>query len=73
MREQMREQEIMVLNQKRKETGRPTLRWVFQLMQGVHTLKLLSRKSCMTGKTKVREKIIRLFGPAACSIYDVKA
>jgi transposase len=72
MREKMREEEITVPNQKKKETGKPTLRWVFQLMQGIHTLKLPGRKSRVTGKTEVREKIIRLFGPVACSIYDVK-
>lgn len=71
MREKMREQAITVPNQKKKETARPTLRWVFQLMQGIHTLKLPGRQSCVTGKTEVREKIIRLFGPIACSIYDV--
>jgi transposase len=37
MREEIREQEITLHNQTRKETGRPTLRWVFQLMQGAHT------------------------------------
>ncbi|NQZ10328.1 MAG: IS1634 family transposase [Algicola sp.] len=73
MREVMREQELTVPNQKRKDTGRPTLRWVFQLMQGVHSLKLPGTKSCVTGKTEVREKIVRLFGPVACKIYDVKA
>ncbi len=73
MREEMRKQEITVPNQKHKETARPTLRWVFQLMQGIHTFKLPGRESCVTGKTEVREKIIRLFGPVACSIYDVKA
>jgi transposase len=72
MREEMRKQALTVPNQKRKETARPTLRWVFHLMQGIHTLTLPGHKSCVTGKTEVREKIIRLFGPVACSIYDVK-
>jgi transposase len=40
MRESMAEQEVTLPNQKGKETAQPTLRWVFQMMQGVHTLKL---------------------------------
>jgi transposase len=43
MREEMRKQAVTVPNQKRKETARPTLRWVFQLMQGIHTLNSNSR------------------------------
>ena len=73
MREELKEKQLKVPNQKRKQTDRPTLRWVFQLMQGVHSFTLLESKSCITGKTELKEKIIRLFGPIACSIYDIKA
>ena len=72
MRETMREQKIKVPNQKGKETDKPTLRWVFRLMQGIYTLNLQEHGHCVMGKSEVRKKIIRLFGATACSIYDVK-
>ena len=72
MRETMREQKITVPNQKGKETDKPTLRWVFRLMQGIYTLNLQEHGYCVMGKSEVRKKIIRLFGATACSIYDVK-
>lgn len=73
MRGEMHQKRLKLPNQKRKQIDSPTLRWVFHLMQGVHSFTLSERKSNITGKSELKEKIIRLFGPIACSIYDVKA
>ncbi len=72
LREEMLRQDVTLPNQKKKEVPRVTLRWVFQMMQGIHTVDVTGIGNCVTGKTEVREKIIRLFGPTACSIYDVE-
>ena len=72
MREAMKAQNIMLPNQKGKEVSKVTLRWVFKMMQGVHTL-YTPDKTHVTGKNEVRERIIRLFGPTACKIYDIKS
>lgn len=72
MRQTMEKKGITLPNQKNKETKTPTLRWVFQMMQGIHTFSMPGMVECVAGKDEVREKIIRLFGPIACAIYDVK-
>jgi transposase len=71
MREAMAEQEETLPNQKGKQTARPTLRWVFQMMQGIHILKLAGVPDCVAGKTELKDKIIRLFGAAACTVYGI--
>jgi transposase len=71
MRESMAEQEVTLPNQKGKETTQPTLRWVFQMMQGVHTLKLAGVPDYVAGRNELRNKIIRLFGATACTIYGI--
>lgn len=71
MRESMAEQEVTLPNQKGKETAQPTLRWVFQMMQGVHTLKLAGVPDHVAGKNELRNKNIRLFGATACIIYGI--
>jgi REP element-mobilizing transposase RayT len=54
------------------QTERPTLRWIFQMMQDISTLKLAGMTDCVSGTNEVRVKIIRLFGETACAIYGVK-
>jgi transposase len=71
LREAMAEQEITLPNQKGKATARPTLRWVFQMMQGIHILKLTGMADSVAGKNETTAQIIRLFGEEACAIYDV--
>lgn len=56
-----------------KQTATPTLRWVFQLMEGV-ILVVEDEvdsviRSLFFNLNSLRLKIIRLFGPLACEIY----
>lgn len=73
MRFALAEQSETVPNQLGKQTSTPTLRWVFQIMEGV----IVAKENRQSGGTRIayfnlnalRVKIIRLFGPLACEIY----
>ena len=66
-------------NQKRKPISNPTLRWVFQLMEGVTIVSfstgnkntLAPDKQVVTNLNETRVRIIRLFGKAACIMYGL--
>ena len=61
-------------NQINQPTCRPTLRWLFQCMEGIHRLLLNigSEVTCIVdGITELRMKIIRLFGERVCQIYQI--
>jgi transposase len=73
MRVALEEQNETIPNQLGKQTSTPTLRWAFQLMEGV----IVARELLQTHETRttyfnlnaLRVKIVRLFGPLACEIY----
>jgi transposase len=59
-------------NQLKKQTATPTLRWVFQLMQGIIVLKHsqeMFAENTVLNLSEVRRKIINLFGERAQLIY----
>jgi transposase len=61
-------------NQINQPTSRPTLRWVFQCMEGIHgvTLNIGGQVDYIVdGITELRTKIIRLFGKRICQIYQI--
>lgn len=66
-------------NQKNKPIQNPTLRWVFQIMEGISVVEMdlagsESKKSrIVTNITPVRKKIIQLMGESACSLYGLIA
>ena len=57
-----------VLDQLKRPTSKPTLRWIMQTFQGVH-LVLLNGIEQVTNLTNERCHIIRLLGPPACHYY----
>lgn len=71
MHKTMEEQAITLPNQKGKQTSKPTLRWVFQMMQGIDLLKMPGMSDFIMGMSELRRKIIRLFGDTTCAIYGV--
>lgn len=73
MRKVMKQLDVSLPDQKNKATKRPTLRWVFQMMQGIHTLKMLGVPSSVSGMDANKEKIVRLFGTCACQIYGISS
>jgi transposase len=61
-------------NQINQPTSRPTLRWIFQCMEGIHLvlLNIDGQNSCVIdGVMELRKKIIQLFGNRVCLIYQL--
>jgi transposase len=77
IREQLKEQQITLPNQLGKEVGNPTLRWIFQLMEGIgvvyfyEALSTQHVREVITNLTHLRRKIISLFGETAERIYGL--
>lgn len=74
MRAALKEQEQTLPNQIKKEIQNPTLRWVFQLLNGIHYFKIYTEKHVhyiIEGITDLRQKILRLFGESVASIYQI--
>ena len=62
------EQEETVPNQLGKPTQRPTLRWIFQMLRGVHWV-VLDNCPQIINLTLERERILRFFGATTCQYY----
>lgn len=71
MRETMAAQEITLPNQKGKATAKPTLRWVFELMQGITQLNVPGMGCSINGLDEHKVTIAKLFGKEACEIYGI--
>jgi len=76
MRRQLESTGETVPNQINQPTSRPTLRWVFQMLEGIHRV-LISvgeQVTCiMDGITDLRKKILQLFGQRVCQIYQISS
>ena len=77
LRSALRENRETIPNQLGKKIQTPTIRWVFQLMEGISIVsiydaskRLLQRVT--TNIDNVRHMIIRLFGPTALKIYGIQ-
>jgi len=75
IREKLRETNATIPNQLNKPIQNPTLRWIFQIMEGICKVYLFVKNAFLkeqtTNLTPVRAAIIRLFGPTAMAIYSV--
>jgi transposase len=65
-------------NQLNKEVQNPTLRWIFQIMEGLGMARIEAgtgtdgpMREFVTNMTSIRRKIIRLFGPTACRMHGL--
>ncbi len=61
-------------NQIGQPTKTPTLRWVFQLLEGIDYVKIKIQNGYQTvinGITDLHRKILRLFGNTVCRIYQI--
>jgi transposase len=61
-------------NQINQLTQRPTLRWVFQLLEGIHRVRVSVQgqiHDLIEGLNEVQIKILRLFGQEVCQIYQI--
>lgn len=63
-----------VPNQIRKETLRPTLRWVFQLLDGIELVKMCIETTThvvISGLTALKQRILGYFGDSVMKIYGL--
>ena len=74
LRQQLAAHNETIPNQIHKPTERPTLRWVFQLLEGIHRVRVMVQgqgHDVIEGLNDVQIKILRLFGGAVCRVYQI--
>lgn len=77
LRKKLEEANETVPNQVKKQIKNPTMRWVFQLMEGIHIVYFKLKNTnqvvqeSISNLDDVRTKIIRLFGGYTSNIYRV--
>jgi transposase len=73
----LKEKNETLPNQINKSIQNPTLRWIFQIMEGIGVIRFYEKnlrdlaKEVITNLSELRRKIIRLFGESACQIYGI--
>jgi transposase len=63
-------------NQINQPTQRPTLRWVFQLLEGINRVRVIVQgqsHDLIEGLNEVQIKILRFFGQEVCQIYQISS
>jgi transposase len=74
LRQHLAHQTETVPNQINQPTERPTLRWVFQLLEGIHRVRVTVQDQMhdlIEGLNEVQIKILRLFGEEVCRLYQI--
>lgn len=79
VRQKLQEEKKTLPNQLAKEVQNPTMRWIFQLMEGIGVIRFYEYKDNMkvlikqvvTNLSELRKKIIRLLGETACQMYGL--
>jgi len=74
LRHHLARQNETLPNQINQPTERPTLRWVFQLLEGIHRVRVTVQgevHDLIEGLTAVQIKILRLFGEEVCRLYQL--
>jgi transposase len=74
LRQQLANRNETIPNQIHQPTERPTLRWIFQLLEGIHRVRVMvqgQEHDLIEGLNAVQIKILRLFGDAVCRLYQI--
>ena len=76
LRESLKRDEETLPNQKGKAVTNPTVRWVFQLMEGINIIHFMNEcgeveRTLITNIDALRAKILHLFGQTACKMYGL--
>jgi transposase len=74
LRAQLATHQETVPNQIKQPTPSPTLRWVFQLLEGIHRIRMTVQGQAhdlIEGLNDVQIKILRLFGHEVCRLYQI--
>lgn len=77
LRKRLKENNITLPNQLGKEVSNPTLKWIFQIMEGIDVVYFYNEslsgtiREVITNLNKLRKKIVWLFGRNAAWIYGL--
>jgi transposase len=74
LRQELARQHETIPNQINHPTNRPTLRWVFQVLEGIERVRVQVAgqvQELITGLNAVKIKILRLFGEQICHMYQL--
>ena len=74
LRRQLSRQHETIPNQINQPTERPTLRWVFQLLEGIHRVRVTVQgkvHDLIEGLNEVQTRVLRLFGEEVCQLYQI--
>jgi transposase len=74
LRKQLAQNQETVPNQINQPTMSPTLRWIFQLLEGIHRVQVTVQgqvHGLIEGLNDVQIKILRLFGNEVCRLYQI--
>jgi transposase len=74
LRQQLAEHNETVPNQINQPTMAPTLRWVFQLLEGIHRVRVTAHGQAhdrVEVLTDVQIKVLRQFGEPVCCLYQI--
>lgn len=77
LRKRLKESNMTLPNQLGKEVCNPTLKWIFQIMEGIDVVYFYNEslsettREVITNLNKLRKKIIWLFGRNAAWIYEL--
>jgi transposase len=74
LRQQLAQHNATVPNQINQPTMSPTLRWVFQLLEGIHRVRVTVQgqvHDLIEGLNDVQIRILRLFGKEVCYLYHI--
>jgi transposase len=75
LRSELKRRNETIPNQLEKQIQNPTLKWIFQIMEGIAVVEFVDQKTMqvnnyvITNLNFLRQKIIRLFGNLAMQIY----
>jgi transposase len=74
LRQQLAEHHQTVPNQIHQPTASPTLRWIFQLLEGIHRVRMTIQGHVherIESLTNVQINILRLCGTVVCHLYQI--
>lgn len=76
LRRALARQNATIPHQINQPTSRPTLRWVFQMLEGIERVRVTvdgQVRALITGLNEVKMNILHLFGAQVCRVYQLPA
>ena len=74
LRTALKHHDLTIPNQKKKPIQNPTLKWAFQLMEGIAIVSINdTQQTLVTNMSPLRSKIVALFGTHVSALYAVNS